>query len=194
MARRSARDKINANLAKQDDGLKWYFSVLPEVLDGVSTASPALAYSFQLIESGQRMGLYALIMREYRTDSELTWKAVDRIDITRRNFPLLFQKISGKKLSATGRELIEPAESVRDAIMHGREKTEAEIQEAILKCLEYAEYLNSEFFAKAGFRPFGKLQGVTSKKGVPQLPRKISQLVLDGLLQKIEPDRKSPAD
>lgn len=193
MARKSARDKIDTNLAKQDDGLKWYFSVLPEVLDGVSTASPALAYSFQLIESGQRMGLYALIMREYRTDSELTWKAVDRIDITRRNFPLLFQKISGKTLSKTGRQLIAPAESVRDAIMHGREKTEAEIQEAILKCLEYAEYLNAEFFAKAGFRPFGKLQGVTSKKGIPQLPRKISQLVLDGLLQRIEPE-KSPAE
>ena len=193
MARKSARAKIDENLAKQDEGLSWYFSVLPDVLDGVYTASPALAYCFQLIESGQRIGLYALIMREYRTDSELTWSAVDRIDITRKNFPVLFQRISGKKLGMAGRELIKPAESVRDAIMHGRDKTEVEIQEAILKCLEYAEYLNAEFFAKAGFRPFGKLQGVTGKKGIPQLPRKISQLVLDGLLQKIAPE-KSPAE
>ena len=193
MARKSARQKIDENLASQDEGLRWYFSILPEALDEVSTASPALAYAFQLIESGQRVGLYALIMREYRTNDELTWKAVDRIDITRSNFPLLFAKISGKKLDKAGRGVIKPAEEVRDAIMHGREKSEAEMQEAILRCLEYAEFLNDEFSAKVGFRPFGKLQGVTSKKGIPQLPRKISQLVLDGLLQKIEPERKSPA-
>jgi hypothetical protein len=192
MARKSAREKIAENLKAQDEGLKWYFSILPELLDKVSTASPALAYSFHLIESAQRMALYALIMREYRTDSELTWSAVDRIDITRKNFPILFQKISGKNLSKSGRSIIEPAEKVRDAIMHGRGKTEAELQEAILRCLEYAEFLNGEFFSKVGFRPFGKLQGVTSKKGVPQLPKKISRLVLDGLLSKISQEKEMP--
>lgn len=190
MAKKSARERIDANLAGQDDGLKWYFSILPEVLDGVSTASPALAYCFHLIESGQRMALYALIMREFRTNSRLTWKAVDRIDITRTNFPILFAKISGKNLSKSGRELIKPAEGVRDAIMHGRQKSEAQILNAILNCLEYAQFLNSEFSEKVGFRPFGKLQGVTSKKGAPQLPENISRLVLDGLLQRIEPERK----
>ena len=181
MAKKSNRAKIDENLESQDDGVRWYFGYLPEVLDNVSTASPALAYCFQLIESAQRTGLYALIMREYRTDSALTWSAVDRLDITRKSFPELFNAITGKSLGIAGRDIIAPAEAVRDAIMHGRTKSEAELHKAILNCLEYVEFINDEFEAKAGFRPVGPLRGVTSKKGAPQLPKKVSRVVLHGL-------------
>ena len=191
MAKKSARQKIEDNLAAQHDGVKWYFSLLPEVLDNVSTASPALSYCFQLIESAQRVGLYALIMREYRTDSELTWDAVDRLDITRKNYPLFFKNISGKALDNSGRSIIEPAEKVRDAITHGRSKSEAEMHAAILRCLEYAEFLNDQFQAKAGFRPVGPLRGVTSKKGAPQLSKKISRAILRGLEIEGKPKEKN---
>ena len=181
MVRKSARHLIDENLAAQDDGVRWYFSILPEVLDNVSTPSPALAYCFQLIEGAQRAALYALIMREYRTDSGLTWEAVDRLDITRSNFPLIFYNVSGKKLDKSGRDIIEPAEKVRDAIMHGREKTSAEVHKAILQCLRYAEFINCQFEEKAGFKPVGPLRGVTSKKGAPQLPKKTTRAILRGL-------------
>lgn len=181
MGKKSIRTQIAENLASQDDGIKWYFSLLPEVLDNVSTPSPALSYCFQLIEAAQRVGLYALIMREYRTDSELTWRAIDTIDITRKNFPILFSNISGKKLDGSGRLIIEPAEKVRDAITHGRHKSEVEIQRAILACLQYATFLNGEFYTKVGFKPFGPLRGVTGKKGAPTLPKKVTRLVLIGL-------------
>lgn len=181
MANKSVRTKIDEKLASQDEGIKWYFSVLPEVLDNVSTASPALSYCFQLIEGAQRSGLYALIMREYRTDSELTWAAVDRLDITRKNFPVFFRNISGKTLDNSGRPIIEPAEKIRDAITHGRHKSEADIQRAIISCLEYVEFLNDQFFTKVGFRPVGPLRGVTSKKGAPTLPKNVTRLLLKGL-------------
>jgi len=181
MARQSNREKISQNLAKQDEGVRWYFSLLPELLDKISTSSPALAYCFQQIEGAQRVGIYALLMREYRTDSELTWSAVDRLDITRSNFPEFFEGITGKSLDKRGRDIVQPAEDVRDAITHGRDKSDAEIQGAILKCLEYVEFLNDEFGKKAGFRPVGQLRGVTSKKGKPQLDKKISRAVLKGL-------------
>ena len=181
MARQSNRVKITKNLAEQDDGVQWYFDLLPELLDKISSSSPALAYCFQQIEAAQRVGIYALLMREYRTDSEMTWSAVDRLDITRSNFPALFERIVGKSLDKRGRAIIEPAEHVRDAITHGRDKSDAEIHAAILKCLEYVEFLNDEFGKKAGFRPVGKLRGVTSKKGRAQLDKKISRAVLQGL-------------
>jgi hypothetical protein len=181
MARSSARQKIDKNLLAQDAGVRWYFGLLPELLDKISSCSPALAYCFQQIEAAQRVGLYALLMREYRTDSALTWKAVDQIDITRVNFPEFFERILGSKLDSRGRQIIVPAEAVRDAITHGRQKSSAEIHDAILKCLEYVEFLNDEFFCKAGFRPVGPLRGVTSKKGKPQLDKKITRAVLGGL-------------
>lgn len=181
MSRLSARQRIDKNLAAQDDGVRWYFGLLPELLDKISSSNPALAYCFQQIEAAQRIGLYALLMREYRTDSALAWDAVDRIDLTRANFPEFFERIQGSKLDASGRKIIEPAEAVRDAITHGRQKTVAEIHEAILKCLEYVEFLNDEFSKKAGFRPVGQLRGVTSKRGKPQLEKKITRAVLIGL-------------
>lgn len=120
-------------------------------------------------------------MREFRTDSGLAWDAVDRMDITRANFPVFYRSIIGKKLPEALQTTIEPAEKVRDDITHGRSKTSAEIHRAILKCLEYAEALNSVFHKHAQFRPIGPLRGVTGKRGKPQLDRKISRAVLKGL-------------
>ncbi len=181
MPRASTRDKIVENLSAQDVGVRWYFALLPELLDNISSCRPALAYCFQQIEGAQRVSIYALLMREYRTDSELTWSAVDRIDITRKNFPELFESISGKALDRRGRGILETAEKTRDHITHGRDASEANVRAAILKCLEYVDFLNSEFQTKVGFRPVGQLRGVTSKRGRPQLDKKISRAVLRGL-------------
>jgi len=181
MARRSNRKKIEDFIAAQDEGFRWYFDLLPELLEKIGNRKPALAYVFQQLEAGQRVALYALLMREYRTNSRMAWEAVDRIDITRSEYPKLFERITGKSLKNKVREKIAPAEKVRDAIMHGRDETSAEIENAILVCLEYAKLLNDEFDAKAGFKPFGKLRGVTGRKGKPQLEARISAAVIRGL-------------
>lgn len=181
MAKVSGRQKVDICFASLDKGLRDYFSLLPELLDKISSSEPALAYCFQRLEMGQRVGLYALLMREYRTNSRMTWDAVDAVDITRKSFPDLFRSISGKDLPSDLRDKIAPAEKVRDAIMHGRRETSAEILSAIVSCLRYAEYLNLHFQKKVGFKPFGPLRGVTSKKGKPQLEEKISRAVLTGL-------------
>ncbi|EAQ27957.1 hypothetical protein NAP1_10198 [Erythrobacter sp. NAP1] len=181
MPRKSNRQKIEDFLDEQDEGFQWYFLVLPELLEKISSRNPALAYTFQQLEAGQRIALYALLMREYRTNSDMAWDAVDQMKIDRAEYPKHFHRISGKSLSKRSRQLIAPAEKVRDAIMHGRYETSAEIEKAILRCLQYAKLLNDEFEAKVGFRPFGKLQGVTSKKGKPQLDERISTAVLRGL-------------
>lgn len=181
MAKISERKKIDDCLGAQDQGLRDYFKLLPELLDKVSSSEPALAYCFQRIEMAQRNGLYALLMREYRTDSTLAWKAVDALNITRSSFPDLFKAISAKQLPSNLRTMILPAEKVRDAIMHGRSETKAQIHQAILQCLKYSIAINDQFQEKSGFRPFGPLRGVTSKKGSPQLSEKISRAVLAGL-------------
>jgi hypothetical protein len=181
MVRQSNRKKIENFIAAQDDGFRWYFDLLPELLDKITNRKPALAYVFQQLEAGQRVALYALLMREYRTNSRLAWAAVDGININRSDYPKLFERITGKSLKNKLRDQIAPAEKVRDAIMHGRDETSAEIETAILGCLKYAKLLNDEFQIKAGFKPFGKLRGVTGKKGKPQLDERISEAVIKGL-------------
>ena len=181
MARVSSKDQIKASFAKQEQGLRDYFPLMIELIDNISSPEPALAYCFQRIEMAQRGGLYALLMREYRTDSALAWGSVDRLDLTRSNFPSFYRSITGKKLPATLHDVIAPAEKVRDDITHGRQKTGAEIHGAILKCLDYAKALNDAFHKHAGFRPVGPLRGVTSKRGKPLLEKKLTRLVLKGL-------------
>tara|TARA_R110000850_G_scaffold68107_1_gene152231 strand:+ start:140 stop:724 length:585 start_codon:yes stop_codon:yes gene_type:complete len=181
MARVSERKKIDIFLGNQEKGLQDYFGLLPELLDNISSSEPALAYCFQRIEMAQRNGLYALLMREYRTDSSLSWDAIDAIHISRKSFPEHFQVISGKQLPNKIRDIIAPAEAVRDAIMHGRYEAKAEVHRAIFKCLTYAEEVNKQFQKKVGFKPFGPLRGVTSRRGKPQLDEKISKAVLSGL-------------
>lgn len=181
MARKSEREKIADWLNSADQALKDYFILLPELLDNISRKEPALTYCFQQIEMAKRNGLYCLLMREYRTDQNLTWRAVDKLDITRSNFSDIYRKISGKNLPSNLREKMALAEPKRDDIMHGRAVRRADVERSILQCLDYSQELNSVFFDQVGFRPFGSLQGITSKRGSPQLNTKISRAVLKGL-------------
>lgn len=180
MPRVSNRERALNKLAHATDTVRDYFWMLEELLEEISYPEPALAYCFQRIESGQRVSLYALLMRKYRTDSELAWEAVDRLDITRSNFPQFYEAISGRSYPHEIREILKPAEAVRDRITHGKDESEAEVLKAICTCLEYAEALNEKMFADVGFRPFGRLQGVTSSRR-PQLEKDITRLVIRGL-------------
>jgi hypothetical protein len=169
-----------SKLKGSSEGVRYYFWMLEELLENVSSPEPALAYCFQNIEYAQRVALYAILMRRYRTNSELTWKAIDDLDITRSNFPEFYQVFCGKKYPAALREKMKPAEAVRDKITHGREAATSEVHRAIGICLDFAEDLNVHMWKDVGFRPFGKLRGVTSSTR-PQLEKEISHLVLKGL-------------
>lgn len=181
MAKISSKDQVKQRFEAQTAGVRGYLFLLDELLDNISQPEPALAYCFQRIEMAQRVGLYALLMREYRTNSELTWLAVDKIDLTRSNFPILYKNITGKDLDPKLRATIGKAEGVRDSITHGRSQSAAQVNSAILKCLEYVELLNEQFKKDGGFCPVGPLRGVTGKKGKPQLDKKISRAILRGL-------------
>lgn len=181
MAKISMAEKVRLELANSDQKVRGYFPLLSELVENISSPEPALAYCFQRIEMAQRVSIYVLLMREYRTDSELAWKVVDKIDMTRSGFPEMYKEISGYTLPSQLRNQIKPAEEIRDDITHGRGKTAAQINSAICCCLQYANAMNAEFSHKVGFSPFGDLRGVTSNKSRPQLDKKLTRVVLKGL-------------
>lgn len=181
MAKKSSKEKAVIAFNALDEKAQQYFDVLPELINNVSRPEPALAYSFQKVEMAQRNALYVLLMREYRTNGGLAQLAVDNIDITRSNFPDLYKSISGKSLNKDLREIIKPAEEIRDKITHGRKCRSSDVFKAITQCLEYAHAMNDEFSKSVGFRPFGPQTGVTGMKGKPQHDKKITRAILRGL-------------
>jgi hypothetical protein len=191
MTRISNAQKVLNEFGKCDRGVQNYFWMLSDLLLKVSKPGPALAYCFQQIEAGHRVTLYALLLRKYRTKSDLSWKAVDRLDITRKNFPEFYKKLAGKSFDQNLRDMIGPAEKVRDRIIHGKEVSDVDVLAAITVCLRYAEAVNKDCKAVAGFAPFGDLRGVTSSK-VPKLDPDISRLVIKGLgLENAKGDKMS---
>lgn len=181
MPKVSEKSKVLSKFDGLEEGLRKHFSLLPELINNISSPEPALAYCFQKIEMAQRAGLYALLMREYRTNPNLAWQAVDKTDITRSNFSEIYHDISVNKLPANLRDQIKPAETIRDRIIHGRECTTSQIFKAIVICLTYTEKLNDAFYQNDGFRPAGPLIGVTGRKGKQTLDARTTTAVLKGL-------------
>lgn len=180
MARISKKTKLIEQLGGCDAGVQYYFDLLEEILNHVSSPEPALAYCFQRIESAQRVSLYVLLMRIYRTDLQLTWKLIDDLDLTRKNFPQFYCEITGKTFDPALTESLKGAMKVRDRITHGKSANRTAVLDAIGDCIRYASALNAKIKADAGFAPFGSLKGVTSSKR-PQLSKDISRLLIKGL-------------
>ncbi|MFN4039717.1 MAG: hypothetical protein ACK4IB_10300 [Erythrobacter sp.] len=181
MPKKSFKSQALASFSKLDEKAQLYFDVLPELINNVTRPEPALAYSFQKIEMAQRNALYVLLMREYRTNGDLAQHAVNKIDITRSNFPQLYKSISGKNLNKELREIIKPAEAIRDRITHGRKCQSSDVFKAIKLCLDYAYSMNEEFSKSVGFKPFGPQTGATGMKGKPQHDKKVTKAILQGL-------------
>jgi hypothetical protein len=82
----------------------------------------------------------------------------------RDTFQKFFHTIFGEVLPRNIQELIEPAEDIRDRLMHGRGLEEPELREAISRVLYYAHELNEFLQGHAGFRSFvGDLRGFVGR-------------------------------
>lgn len=180
MPKPSNKQRVLNCFDTHDDGMRYFFDQLPDIINHVYSPEPALAYCFQRIESGQRVALYALLMRRFRTDATVAWSVIDGMDITRKSFPEHYETLAGAAISTNVASLLRDAVKVRDRITHGKQAQASEVLGAVISCLEYAAALNRQVRAHAGFAPFGRLQGVTSSRR-PQLEKDISRLVIKGL-------------
>ena len=139
-----------------------YFEHVPKLLDDFPM-DVCLAYVFSRLELGQNMALYCGAVRIYKTDAELTRQAVGIHHMTRKEFVELYNTVFGFDLPKTAHSDLREAENTRDAIMHGKTTTDDKIRNAIARVLEYAEEVKKQLEEKHKLKPFGNLQGVTSK-------------------------------
>jgi len=147
-----------------DDNIRNYFSEFRTLVDSQFSLEVLLAYSFFRLEQGQRIALYCGARRLHKTDSDLTWRAIDGQHMIREVVQKFFQTIFGEALPRDTQEIIEPAEKIRDRLMHGRGLDESEVREAVSRVLYYAQQMNEFIQARAGFRPFvGDLRGFVGR-------------------------------
>jgi hypothetical protein len=159
-----------------------FYSDLPTLIDSTFSLDIALAYVFFRLELGQRLTLYCGARKLHRTDSQLTWKAIDGHEIKRSDFRNLFATIYGFPVSQTAEGYLSDAQAVRNDLMHGRQPDEGRQREAICKAMHYAKEMN-ELIAvtnKYGFRPFsGDLRGIVGR--LEALDQSTTRWILKGM-------------
>jgi hypothetical protein len=135
------------------------------LIDSSFSLEVVLAYTFLRLEQGQHMALYCGARRQHKTDGELTWRAIDSQHMIRDGFHRFFETIFGAPLTQDVRDIISPAEKIRDRLMHGKGLNDAELREAISRTLHYADHINRFLDARGvGFRPFcGDLRGFVGR-------------------------------
>lgn len=177
-SRRGLRNLYN-RLPVEVQGL---FGELPVLLDGDLSLDIALAYVFFRVEQGQHLTLYCGARKLHKTESTLTWQALDGHHMTRDEFRSLFKTVYGFPVDGDTLDCIARAEAIRDRVMHGKKATDAEKREAISRVLQYAAMMNELVAVKKrlGFRPFsGNLRGVVGR--LDHLDKSTTRWILKGM-------------
>jgi hypothetical protein len=182
MALDIARSRLG--LQNQYDGLsqevKTFFADIPALLDSDFSLDIVLGYVFFRLEQGQRRVLYCGARKLHKTNSELTWKALNLLDKTRGNYHEFFKRIYGFPVGAATLECLTKAEEIRDRLMHGKELTEPEKREAISLAMQYVEQTNDLIHQQLGFKPYaGDLRGIVGR--AESLEKATSRWVLTGM-------------
>jgi len=138
------------------EGLRKYLQHFPN-LAAEFPWEISLSYLFAQIELAQNKAVHGIIVRKHRVDTRLARRTIDDFHMTRKGFRDLYQKISGKKLSKQAVDFALEAESIRDKILHGKPVNDAEKRKAVIAALNYANALNEQVNADAGFRPCGDM-------------------------------------
>lgn len=159
-----------------------FFSDIPQLVNGGFSLDVSLAYVFFRLEKGQRLALFCGARKLHKTESSLTWKAIDTHELTRIGFRETFKTIFGYELSKQALEDIKKAESIRDDLMHGREVSEAKKREAIALGLDYAKAMNTlvAVTKKSGFKPYsGDMRGFVGR--LTSLDKSTTRWILKGM-------------
>ena len=149
--------------------IQWYFDQLP-VLVTNHPYEVAIAYMFLRAEKAQNQALYCGVVKLHRADSTVADAAVNTQYLTRDGFLALYKNVFGQALSAATAAKIKDAEKIRDRVVHGKSVPQRDLRQAIIEVIEYAESMNSDINAIAGFQPFGDLRGFKGRAQGLQKP------------------------
>lgn len=158
--------------------VRWYLDQLPALIKGFPW-EVSLAWVFLRVEQAQHRALYCGVVKLHRAHRDISERAINGHHMTRTGFNSLFANVFGRPLSETTGAKIAKAERVRDRVIHGKDVKDAEMRDALVEVIEYAELLNAEVKNHAGAEPFGRLTGFKGR-GKP-LDQSTSRWLLRGI-------------
>lgn len=164
-----------------DNDVKAFFDEFRALVESGFSLEVVLAYVFLRREQGQHIALYCGARRLHKTDGDLTWRALDSQHMIRDGFHKYFEAIYGAALSQDVRDIITPAEKIRDRLMHGKGLDPAALREAISRTLQYTDHINRFLdHRNVGFRLFcGDLRGFVGR--LDSIDKATSRWVLKGM-------------
>lgn len=164
-----------------DADVRAFFDEFRALVESNFSMQVVLAYVFLRLEQGQHMALYCGARKLHKTDGALTWRALDAQHMIREGFHKYFEIIYGAALPQEVRDIITPAERIRDRLMHGKELDSAELREAISRTLQYTDHINRFLDGRnVGFRPFcGDLRGFVGR--LDSMDMATSRWILKGM-------------
>lgn len=176
------RPGIKNLYAELPNEVREFFPDVPALIDSGFSLDILLAYLFFRLEQGQRQTLYCGARKLHKTESTLTWQAIDTHDLTRAGFKELFKTIYGFAPRKTAGDCLTDAEAIRDRLMHGKGLADKDKREAISKVMHYAKEIN-HLIAETkslGFRPFcGDLRGFIGR--LESLDKSTTRWILKGM-------------
>jgi hypothetical protein len=134
--------KTIRGLRRRYDGtpqrVRAYFRHVPGVVKDYPL-EVCLSWMFAQVELAHNMTIYCGTVKLHKTESELTWHAIQMQHMTRSGFQKNFEQRFGKPITNEIMAPLEQAEKIRDKVMHGKPTTDADKRQAIANVLEYAE-------------------------------------------------------
>ena len=134
---------------EHDEEVVSYFDPCAELLASEYRYQVVISYMFSRIEIAHREALYFGVVKLHNVDRKLASMAIDKYDLTRKDFRAKLEQIYGYHIPQELREKIESAESVRDRILHGKKIKKGEMAHAVLDTMDYFDGLNTLLYEKS---------------------------------------------
>lgn len=126
-----------------------YFDPCADLLTNNYRYQVVISYMFSRIEIAHREALYFGVVKLHNVDRKLASTAIDKYDLTRKDFRAKLEQIYGYHIPNELREKIESAENARDRILHGKKIKKSEMAHAILDTMVYFNGLNDLLYEKS---------------------------------------------
>ena len=171
--------QVLALYKQHPQNIRDYFDDLPSIVENYKS-SVSVSYVFSRIEAVKHRTLYGGHVKLHGTNSNMTSRALDKFQMTRKQFRDLFSVIFGTAINKDILTKLTDAEAIRDKVAHGKPLTDAQARKCLADALDFATTFD-EFVSKLplGFSPFGDLRGFKGAKAA--LSEKTTHWVLRGM-------------
>ena len=159
--------------------VRKFFKHISDILDKKLPLEVCLAYAFFRLERGQNMAIYCGAVKLHNVAPDLAKDAIEVHRMGRKDFCKIYYQVFNLEIPQNAFGGLHTAQQTRNAIMHGKKASPADIRNSIAFVLEYAEEVNRQLKKECGLKPFSDLRGFSG--GAQKLDTETSRRILKNM-------------